>query len=199
MKKYTAEALGAFALTFIVLLSIAGTFPVPTAVLAALTLGLFVYTIGPISGSHINPAVTIGLWSIKKIDGMEALKYIITQFIGAGVALFLFSLTHPASSNNITVINSSLIGGAELIGAFFFGFGIASVVYDKTPAYLSGVVIGGSLLLGISMAALLGSNGILNPAVAFGIGSFNVMYLLGPIIGSILGMQTYKYLESLER
>ena len=56
------------------------------------------------------------------------------------------------------------------------------------------MVVGGSLLLGIAVAALLGSNGVLNPAVALGIGSFNVMYVLGPILGSVLGMQLYKRL-----
>jgi glycerol uptake facilitator-like aquaporin len=89
-----------------------------------------------------------------------------------------------------------MIAFAELLGTFFFTFGIASVVYGKTPSAMSGVVVGGSLLLGISIAALLGSNGVLNPAVAFGIGSFGFAYVFGPIVGSILGMQAYKYLAA---
>jgi glycerol uptake facilitator-like aquaporin len=59
---------------------------------------------------------------------------------------------------------------------------------------MSGLVVGGSLLLGIALASLLGSNGVINPAVALGIGSFNVMYVLGPVLGSLLGMQVYKRL-----
>ena len=55
-------------------------------------------------------------------------------------------------------------------------------------------MVGGSLLLGITVAVLLGSNGMLNPAVAFGTGSFGIMYVLGPVIGAVLGMQAYKRL-----
>ena len=193
IKKYLAEALGTMALTLVVALSIVTKFPVATPILAGLVLMLFVYSIGHISGTHINPAVTLGLWSIKKIKTNEAVAYIISQFIGASVALFLVANT--VGSPQLTLSGSWLIGLAEALGTFFFAFGIASVVYGKTTAVMSGVVIGGSLLLGITIAATLGSNGVLNPAVAFGIHSFNWMYLLGPIVGSILGMQAYKYLS----
>ena len=193
MKKYIAETIGTFGLTLVVALSLTGVFPVATPVLAALTLGLFVYSIGHISGTHINPAVTIGAWSIKKISSKEALRYIIAQFIGAGLALALVSAT--VGLHAPTVSNSFAVLLAEFLGTVFFTFGIASVVYGKTPSALSGVVVGGSLLLGIAIAALLGSNGVLNPAVAFGIGSFGGMYILGPILGSIAGMNLYKYLS----
>ena len=194
MKKYIAEALGTFALTLTVALSLTGTFPVPTPVLAALVLGLFVYSVGHISGTHINPAVTIGIWSIKKITTRDALFYIASQFVGAAVALFVVStavgMPLLATSNNwLTVL-------AEILGTFFFTFGIASVIFGKTPGQFSGVVVGGSLLLGITIAALLGSNGVLNPAVAFGIGSLNLTYILAPIVGSVLGMRAYKHLAS---
>ncbi len=180
-------------LTLVVALSIITKFPVPTPVLAGLVLLLFVYSMGHISGTHINPAVTIGLWSIKKIKGEEAILYIISQIIGAAVALFLVSCL--VGSPQLTVSDSLLVGFAEALGTFFFAFGIASVVYGKSPSAVSGIVIGGSLLLGITIAATIGSNGVLNPAVALGIQSFNWMYLLGPIIGSVLGMQAYKYLN----
>jgi aquaporin Z len=193
MKKYIAEALGTFTLALVVGLSLAGSFPVATALLAGLTLGLFVYSIGHISGAHINPAVTIGAWSIKKISSTDAVMYIVSQFIGAGIALFVISST-TAGMPHIVVTASGAVAFAELFGTFFFTFGIASVIYGKTPSALSGVVVGGSLLLGITIAALLGSNGVLNPAVALGIGSFNLFYLLSPVVGSVLGMQAYKYL-----
>lgn len=193
IKKYICEALGTMTLTLVVALSIITKFPVPTPVLAGLVLLLFVYSMGHISGTHINPAVTIGLWSIKKIKGEEAILYIISQIIGAAVALFLVSCL--VGSPQLTVSDSLLVGFAEALGTFFFAFGIASVVYGKSPSAVSGIVIGGSLLLGITIAATIGSNGVLNPAVALGIQSFNWMYLLGPIIGSVLGMQAYKYLN----
>ncbi len=194
VKKYLAEALGAFTLTLVVALSIAVPFPVPTPLLAGLVLGLFVYTIGHLSGSHINPAVTIGLWSIKKITAGQAALYIIFQLAGAWAAGILVSSV--VGITPLTVSGDFIIGFAEALGTFFFTFGIASVVYGKVSDVMSGIVIGGSLFLGIVVAVTLSSNGVLNPAVAMGIGSFNVMYLLGPIVGCVAGMQAYKYLCS---
>jgi glycerol uptake facilitator-like aquaporin len=193
MKKYIAEAIGAGTLTLVVGLSLAGTFPVSTPILAALTLGLFVYSMGHVSGTHINPAVTIGVWSIGKISNKDAVSYVAAQFFGALVALGLLGEFNMVTG--LEIDNSFLIGIAEMLGTFFFAFGIASVVYGRTPGSLSGLMIGGSLLLGIAISAMLGANGVLNPAVAFGISSFGAMYILGPVLGAVLGMQVYKYLQ----
>ncbi len=51
-----------------------------------------------------------------------------------------------------------------------------------------------TLAVGFSLAAGAGSNGVLNPAVALGIGSFSLGYLIGPVIGAVLAMQLYRYL-----
>lgn len=193
MRKYLAEFIGTFALAFAVSMSLAGSFPVPTPVLAALTLGLFVYTVGHISGTHINPAITIGLLSINKIKLMDALYYIVAQFAGAALAFFLSG--QLVARATLTVIDSPWVLLAEAVGALFFGFGVAAVVYGKVPKEMSGLVVGASLLLGISFSALMNANGVLNPAVALGIGSFGIMYVLGPVIGVSLGMWMFKYLS----
>jgi len=193
-KKYLAEFFGAFTLTLVVILSLAEVFPVPTAVLAAITLGLFVYSIGHISGSHINPAVTFGLLFIKKIDTNEALSYILAQLFGATMALVLslfLDITY-----DITVGKTLMIGLAEMVGMIMFSFGIASVVLGNVHKAVSGLVIGGSLFMGIALAVLLGSNGVLNPAVAIGIKSFSLPYIVGPIVGSVIGMKLYGFIDS---
>lgn len=61
-KKYFAELVGTFTLSFVVFEAVAAgvAVPLPVPVIAALTLGLFVYTIGSILGCHLNPAVTVG-------------------------------------------------------------------------------------------------------------------------------------------
>jgi glycerol uptake facilitator protein len=167
---------------------------IATPILAALTLGLFVYTIGYVSGAHINPAVTLGVWSIGKISTRDACIYIVVQCAGALVALLVLPMF--VAVPELAVENSLMVGLAEMCGAFFFAFGVAAVVYGKIPGSFSGMIVGGSLLVGISIAALMGSNGILNPAVALGISSFSITYVLGPIIGAILGMQVYRYVQS---
>ena len=70
---------------------------------------------------------------------------------------------------------------------------IGAVVLGLVPAAASGLVIGGSLLLGVSWAAHT-SNGVLNPAVALGIGSFSAAYIWGPILGAVIGTIVCAYL-----
>src|SRR5688572_14488110 len=90
-KAYVAECIGAGTLTCAVLTGIsANSMMIP--LVAGIVLGLFVYTIGGISGAHINPAVTVGLWSVKKIDSVQAVWYIIAQLVGAALAMYAHSL-----------------------------------------------------------------------------------------------------------
>ena len=195
MKAYITEATGTLALALIVALSLGGPIGVVTPLLAALVLGLFVYTTGHISGSHLNPAITIGAWSVRKISTKQAVGYIVSQFVGAGVVLLLMK-NGFANAADLSVSGNWHVLAAETLGTFFFAFGIASVLFNKTPETVSGIVIGGSLLFGIMIAAFAGSNGMLNPAVALSAGSFGLMYIIGPIIGSIAGMQAYRALKA---
>lgn len=192
MKKYLSEFLGTFGLSFIVLLSVASNNAIVSVpVVAGLTLALFVYTIGSISGCHINPAVTLGLLSVRKISMKETIYYIIAQLLGAFVAV-LFAGAFGFTNGVVVGAWDGRVFFAEMFGAIFFAFGIASVVYDKVKDDTSGLVVGGSLLFGILISVLLGAAGILNPAVAMALSSLNFAYLLGPIVGAILGFQLYK-------
>lgn len=196
MKKYVAEGIGTFGLTLAVIVSLSGGIMLPTPVIAALTLGLFVYSIGHISGTHINPAVTVGLLSLGKITAKDATAYIVSQFVGAMAAMIVGGMM--VSGASLSAQNSLPVFLGELVGTFFFTFGIASVAYGKAPAQVSGLVVGGSLLLGVSIASVV-SNGVLNPAVALGIGSFSLAYLLGPLAGSVLGMWVYALVSGEKR
>ena len=189
-----AEFLGTFTLCFVVILSISGTYPVPTPVLAGLVLGLFVYSIGNISGCHINPGVTLGLLSIRKIQGSLAAKYIAAQLLAAMLALLLADLIG---------INLGLIPPTpnvaylfEFFGMMLFTFGIASVVFDSNKTIVSGLVVGGSLLLGISFSVLGGALGILNPAVALSLSVTDIGYYLVEIIGGVAGFRLYSFIQS---
>lgn len=194
LKKYIAEMFGTFTLCLVVLLSSAGQTSVLTPILVALCLMLFVYTIGGLSGCHINPAVTIGLLTIKKIELKEASKYIIAQFIGAILATLVLSQLKIS-------INPIVTGGvkeavAEGLGMIIFSFGIATVVYGKATQSISGLIVGGSLLLGIIIASMMGSPGILNPAVALALHAFQPSYLVSEIVGAIIGFSFYKFLTT---
>lgn len=169
-----------------------------TLLTVGITLGLLVATIGSISGAHVNPAVTLGALSIKKIGWKQALLYIVAQFAGAALALILIKL-HSSPVPPIPHDFSWPALVAEIIGAAVFTFGIASIVLADDAAKAESkapFVIGGSLMIGATIAVTLGSNAMLNPAVAFGIGSFGIAYIIGPIIGAVVGMWLYKGLKA---
>ncbi len=189
---YGAELLGTFALTLAVLLSISGESASLTPVVAGLVVGLFVYTVGGISGTHLNPAVTVAMLSVKKIKPADAGAYILVQLIGAMLAAAVVN-TLGVPQINLAPTDSLVIAAAEAVGAFILVFGIASVAYGKTPPAAAGLVIGGSLVLGIRLTAGF-SNGVLNPAVAIGIGSVSMTYLVAPIAGGLLAVWCYKWL-----
>lgn len=192
MQKFLAEFLGTFALALAVGLSVSGALPVAAPVMAALTLGLFVYTIGNISGAHLNPAVTLGVWSLRKISAQNALSYIVAQLVGAYAAWLTVSAA-TSSAMPVLASGSPALWG-EILGAFFFVFGVAAVVQGKIAANLSGAVIGFSLFLGISLASPF-SAGVLNPAVAVGLNAFSFPYIVGPLVGAVLAMWAFRFLS----
>lgn len=196
-KKYLAEFIGTFTLAFTVLVALADTraLPLGVPVIAGLVVGLFVYTVGAISGTHLNPSVTIGLYSIRKISLYDTMNYIIAQILGASFAIFvayMYDIASPITPDDFSLA----VFVAEMLGAFILNFGIASVLYGKVSDIASGIVIGGSLTLGIIVASLAGANGILNPAVALTLNSLTILYILAPIAGSIGAYQLYKYISN---
>ena len=160
------------------------------AATAGLTLSLLVIIIGKVSNAHVNPAVTIGLWTLRKIETTTAIAYIASQVLGAATALRLFQyLQNDALQNNAGHFEWRVFI-AEAVGTFIFTFGIAAVVTQKMDGYKAAFATGASLMLGILVAATA-SNGILNPAVALGLNSWSWAYAAAPIVGSVLGMNMY--------
>jgi glycerol uptake facilitator-like aquaporin len=203
IQKFAAEMFGTLVLSLVVLMSVMNGLPaLLVAVFAGLTLALFVYTIGHITGAHLNPGVTIGAFLINKIEWKEGLVYLAAQFAGAGIALAIAAgfAPDPGIGSFLGQIgggveNTIRVGLAEAIGMIVFTFGIASVVYGRAEKGAAGLIIGASLFLGIIVALVLGSGGVLNPAVGLAINHFNAMYILGPIVGSIIGMWAFTLLD----
>ncbi len=191
-RAYSAELVGTFLLAFMVHLSVGGNLPVPTPVIAGLTLGLIVYLFGAISGAHVNPAVTIALASIGKISPKDAGAYLVAQFIGGFIA-FLAGDALLGTNLFVVIENTPMIAVAEAVGAAILVLGVSSVVHGKAPAPASGLTIGTSLALGV-LAASAQSNGVVNPAVALGIGSVSLAYVLGPIAGGLIAAWGYRAL-----
>ncbi|WP_459202571.1 MIP/aquaporin family protein [Methanococcus sp. CF] len=182
----------------------------------ALAIAAVIYSMGRISGAHINPAVTVGLWAVKKFPTKEVIPYIIAQLIGAGIGSLLFfacigidsvaigGLGATAPFAGISYFQAIL---AEFIGTFLLMFVIMGVAVDKrAPDGFAGLVIG------LTVGAIITTTGniagaSLNPARTFGpylidsIYGLNLwyyfpIYIIGPILGAISAAFIYEYLNS---
>ncbi len=195
--KLMAEFLGtAILTTAIYSMSIRTTFPFFYAAAAGLTLGLLILVLGSVSGAHFNPAVTIGNWTLKKIDTAQALVYIAAQLLGGLAAWKLMEYLIDSPIKEIAIKNVDYrVMVAEGVGALIFGLGIAAATMKAYDESQKAVIIGTSLFVGCIIAAFA-SNGILNPAVALGVRSVSVSYMVAPIIGVVLGMNLYKEIFS---
>ena len=190
-----AEFLGTAMLASIVLVASnmfgLGTAAWYTALSAGVALSLIVSVFGSVSGAHVNPAVTLGLWTLKKIETMDAVVYIASQMLGGATALLFYNY---ATGESLAASGSGSFAWpafvAELVGTALFGMGIASVVFQKLEGYHAAITIGMSLTLG-ALVASLGSAGFLNPAVALGNNAWDRTLIFAPLIGMVVGMNVY--------
>lgn len=152
---------------------------------------ILVQTLGNVSGAHANPAVTLGLWTLRKISTTQAVVYIAVQLLGGLLAGRLFAYLIDQSLQNIAGKEFDWrVLTAEILGTFIFTFGVAAAVYQKYEGNRLAATIGGSLFLGILLSSVV-SNGFVNPALALGAQSFSRAYIFGPLIGAVLGMNLY--------
>lgn len=193
--KHIAEAFGTFILALSVALSVqAGdALPLNTAVLAALIVGVYVFTIGSLSGTHLNPAVTFAQFIQKRITRVDALHYVGAQVIGGLVAGFIAQGMGVLRFADIFTFNPAVFV-AEIFGAMILMFGIASVIVGRVQAIGAPFVIAGSLLVGVMLALLMGGIGIINPAVAIALGELTLATLIGPMVGAVIGIYFYSLL-----
>ncbi len=161
------------------------------AIGVGLTLGILVLSLGPVSGGHFNPAVTIGLWTVRKIKTLTALAFVAAQMLGGLAAWQLANYFAGAQIQSVANQNFDWkILVAEAIGAMVFTFLVASAVFQRYEGGKVAAVIGGGLTIGVIVASL-GSNAILNPAVALANQSWSWAYAAGPIVGALIGMNLY--------
>ena len=154
-KAYLAEFIATFALVFVGAGSILANSYSPIGILGiALAHGLvlmcMIYAIGHISGGHINPAVTIGMWITKKINTLRAIGYIISQLLGAVIAALLLKVAFASAPTSLNLGTTALSGISfgtgvliEIILTFLLVFTIFGVAVDKrAPKGIYGLAIG---------------------------------------------------------
>lgn len=185
---------GVLALTVLALTHSQLSYPYFVASAAGLALTLLVVALAGISGAVFNPALTIGLWTVRKLKTLQAVSYIIAQFAGAAAAWYLFVyFTNLGEAKNNSTYNARFLV-AETVGTFVFSFAVAAAVYQRLSLGLKAFMVGGGLTAG-ALVASLGSMGVLNPAVAFSVHQFGWgTYVLGPVLGAVVGFNLYNLL-----
>lgn len=201
MKQYLVECIG----TFFLVLTIALT---GNPIAIGIVLASLVYWGGFISGAHYNPAVTLTFYLRKKMTQTEAIRYMLSQFVGSILACIVSTIVFikPVS------ITSSASWTAAFIAEGLFTFLLCSVVlhvaaHKKTQGnQYYGLAIGGIVLAGAFAVGSI-SGGAFNPAVGIGPLFTNVLlgrslfdpsllflYILGPGIGSLGASWLFDYL-----
>jgi len=223
MKQYGAEFLGTFWLVLGGCGSavIASAFPNlgiglhGVSLAFGLTVLTMAYAIGHISGCHLNPAVSIGLWAGGRFPAAKLAPYIVAQVLGAIVAaavLFLIASGAPGfdvakgfASNGYGAHSPggySMLAAlvTEVVMAMFFLFVIIGATDKRAPAGFAPIAIGLALTL-IHLISIPVTNTSVNPArstgVALFVGDWAIaqlwLFWLAPIVGSVLGAMTYRF------
>ena len=213
IKKYVAEFIGTFVLVFFA----CGTAVVTKCsvdnpagyLLTALAFGLVIvamaYSIGNVSGCHINPAVSIAMLVSGKMSVADFFGYVVAQFLGAtaGAAVLMAFVGKESGLGTNGLFEGKVLASLviEVILTFVFVLAILGVTSKVENGAVAGIVIG----LSLTMVHILGiafTGTSVNPARSFGPALFvggdalkNVwVFIVAPLIGGVLAALCYKFL-----
>lgn len=165
-----------------------------------LVVAVLVAALGPVSGAHINPAVSVGLWSIGRMPGRELAPYIGAQLLGAVVAAAALGwLLGPIADFGVTTPKVP-VAQAFVIEAGYtmvLGLVIAGVALDpRAPRALAPVILGATVALGALVTGPL-TGGSFNPARTFGpavvagVWTTHWLYWAAPMVGLAAGLRIH--------
>jgi len=217
MKKYISEFIG----TFVLVLFACGTAAVTGCsgeanaayVLTALAFGLVIvamaYSIGNISGCHINPAVSIAVWLNKGMSGRDFIGYLIAQFLGAiagaAVLLALIGTEKGLGANGLydgSIVKSLIV---EIILTFVFVLAVLGATSKIENGKVAGLVIGGSLTL-VHLLGIYFTGTSVNPARSLGpallLGGDALacvwVFIVAPLIGGVIAALVWRGINTKE-
>lgn len=213
MRRYLAELVGTFVLVLggvgAAVLAGAAIGPVGISLAFGLSLVAMIYTVGPISGAHLNPAVTFGLWLAGKFESRDVSGYIAAQVLGGLLAtLALFAVVQGSAAGfdpeafgangygQHSPQNFGL-GAAFLVEALLTGVLVFTVLGStdrKAPVGFAGLSIGLVLAL-VHLVGMQVTNVSVNPARSIGpavfVGGWGLaqlwLFVVAPLVGSALG------------
>lgn len=215
MRKYFAEFIGTFVLVLLAcgvaaVTGCSGMDPNAAYLMTALAFGLVIvamaYSIGNVSGCHINPAVSIAVWLNKGMSGKDFAGYVIAQVLGAIAGAAVLAALIGAGSGlganglfNGNVILSLIV---EVILTCVFVLAILGVTSKTENGKVAGLVIGGALTL-VHLFGIYFTGTSVNPARSIGPALFvggdalaNVwVFIVGPLVGGVLAALIWRLLR----
>jgi len=226
MKKYLAELIGTFSLVLFGCGTAVISGPINAGLSGAGLLGISIafgfavvamaYAIGPISGCHINPAVTVGVLVAGRMSAKDAVGYIVSQLIGATIAAGVLYLIISGKSGwtmsewglGSNGYGEGYLGNFNLVSAFIaevvftclFLFVILAVTSKYGNSTMAGLAIGVTLML-IHLVVIPVTGTSVNPARSFGPAIFAGgkalsqlwLFFVAPIIGAIVAAVIWKF------
>ncbi len=212
MNKYLAEMTGTFALVFcgtgaiVINQETAGMVTHPgIAITFGLIVAVMIYTLGDISGAHLNPAVSIGFWIGKIFPGKQVVPYIISQAAGAFLASLLLKMLFPNNDELGSTIPTGTASQAfilELLLTFILMLVILRVAKGgKEQGLFAGIAIGSVVLLEAMFAGPISGASMnpvrsLAPALVSGHTQSLWVYLLAPALGALLAVFMHRLLKA---
>lgn len=210
MRRYLAELLGTFALVAIgpgAAMVAARTHAFGHAGVAAafgLAVTLIVASSGHLGGAHVNPAVTIAFWSVRRFPARDVLPYVVSQCVGAIAASALLGWLLGRAGGFGTTVPSIPLAQAfvvELGYTGLLGFVIMGVATDQrtdpmiAPFAIGATVGAGALVTGPLTGGSFNPARTLGPALLEGAWTAHWLYWLAPVAGAVLGMRLYEALR----
>lgn len=212
IKKYLAEFIGTCVLVLFAC-GVAGQICnekggaaglIGTALAFGLVIVAMAYSIGNVSGCHINPAVSLAMLLSRKITAKDFCGYVIAQFLGAiaGALLLNLIVANPDQLGCNAVWNSNpwMSFLIEVILTFVFVYAILGVTSKESNGNIAGLVIGGALVL-VHLLGINFTGTSVNPARSFGpaliAGKFDGIwvFLLAPLVGGALAAVVHGFLS----
>ena len=204
-KSLVVEFIGTFALIFVG----AGAVAIDVGGLAGAAFAhgfvviAFIYAYGHISGTHINPAVTLGLLIAREIEFVAAIGYWIVQFLGGILGALLLNIILPDPGDlGVTILTEGItpVQGlvVEIVLTFFLVNTIFNTAVNRKAGNFAGLAIGLALVACIFMGGPL-TRASLNPSRTLGPAIFSTdpqwhniwLYFVGPCVGATLAALLY--------
>lgn len=202
VRSAVAELVGTFVFVFAIIGAVNSGSPL-TPLAIGFALMIMVYATGHISGAHLNPAVSVGVWLRGAIGVAGMVAYIVAQLVGAALAAGLSFVLWPAASEPVALD----LGKAFLVEALWtlvLVYVVLNVATSKDHPDNSfyGLAIGTTVFVGATAFGAVSGGGF-NPAVALGLSitgafdwSYYWLYFIAPIVGAAIAAVLFRVLNS---